>query len=170
MPRGLAHAPSPFPSIAVSPSFQQPHLHPTARLVSTASPVTPTTKTPIPITRCLAAVVPRYTSPASATARARAISPTNSNGTSLSHAETDPRRPPALHLPLQLYIASFHSPASEPRRPTAVPSSLRKPVACAHSATPSLAPSSLFVAKASLTIPKLWSPRPLRHPGPALSF
>jgi hypothetical protein len=169
-PRGLAHAPSPFPSIAVSPSFQQPHLHPTARLVLTASSVTPTTKTPIPITRCLAAVVPRSTSPALATARARATSPTNSNGTSPSFAQLDRRRSPAAHLPLQLCTASSRGTALAPRRRAAVPSLPSNPVACAHPAAPSLAPSSRFVAKPSLTTSKLWSPRPLRYSSPALSF
>jgi hypothetical protein len=142
MPRGLAHALSPFPSIAVSPSFQQPHLHPTARLVSTASSVIPTTKTPIHIIRCLAAVAPRSTSPASATARARATSPTNSNGTSLSLAQTNRRRPPAVHLPLQLSTASSCDPALAPRRRAAVPSSPSNLVACAH-------PAALFLASSS---------------------
>jgi hypothetical protein len=98
--------------------------------------------TPIRIEPCLAAAAPRSTSRASATAPARATSPTNSNGT---FPEPRPSRPPSslspsicIHLPPSqpLPRCSCAAPASRGDVPSSAP------VACSHRPPPSLALSA----------------------------
>jgi hypothetical protein len=126
--------------------------------------------TPIRIEPCLAAAAPRSTSRASATAPARATSPTNSNGT---FPEPRPSRPPSSLSP----SICIHLPPSQPLR--AAPAPPLRRAATSLPRHPSRArtarlPPSLFPhdppVKLSLTTSKLWSPRPLRHPGPALGI
>jgi hypothetical protein len=71
-----------LPFFAVSPSFDINTISAsTATCLTCKSRNTTPQRQSIPITRCLAAVVPRFTSLALATAPALATSPTNSNGT-----------------------------------------------------------------------------------------
>jgi hypothetical protein len=164
-------------SIVFSQGFlrHQHHRLQRPRLVSAASPASASASASARLTdthahrTCLAAAAPRSTSRASATAPARATSPTNSNGT---FPEPRPTRPPALPSP-SIHV---HQPPSLPlpalflRRPYVA---RRRPFLRTQSRarTDPLPPSHLPpdpLVKLSLTTSKLWSPRPLRHPGPAL--
>jgi hypothetical protein len=125
----------------------------------------------ISITRCLAAVVPRSTSPASATAPALATSPTNSNGTFL---KPRPTRPSSFPLPSTSvcndHMSLFRTTSSVIPRRAAI-FSLRIPhrVHAFGLLHPSLL-SHDYSTEPYLTTSKLWSPCSLRYPSPALSF